>query len=53
MAGKFPQPSHEPPFQAEGLSMLTAGSGWKERGLMAGESLGPNYQDPEAPYMTN
>ena len=38
MAGKFPQPSHEPPFQAEGTLTSKIGEG---KGLRAGGSPGP------------
>ena len=51
MAGKSPQPSYEPPFQAEGTLRADAsqiGEGKKGSGL--GEALAPNYQSPEAPY---
>lgn len=47
MAGKSAQPSHSPPFQGEGLSELTIVSGWRDVGLMAGESHGV-----KAPYLT-
>ena len=46
MSGKSPQPSHEPPFQAEGLSELTAGSNQRE-GLIAEGRHGPDL--PKSP----
>ena len=51
MAGKFPQPSHEPPFQVEGT--LTRARSERERGSELGEALATNYQSPEAPYKNN
>ena len=51
MASKLPQPSHEPPFQAEGT--LTKARSERERGSGLGEALAPNYQSPEAPYKNN
>ena len=54
MAGKSPQPSYEPPFQAEGTLRATHASLERgKRGSELGEVLAANYQSPEAPYKNN